>query len=117
MKTILLTIVFIIILIYILVMRKLKADVRALDDVDFDLSVATFKPRIKAGNYKVILTNLGADHESTLKTINRYRTHPLETLTINMEVATNLDVYTAEDLLFELTYIGADGDVIPEKNK
>lgn len=112
MKTFLLTVVFIIIVGYILILRKLKADARAYDNVDFDLSVASYKPQIKAGNYKMVLTELGADHDATLKTINRYRVDPLDLLEKNSVVVSNISIYTAEDLLFELNYIGADGEII-----
>lgn len=114
MKTFLMTIVFLIIIIYIIVMRKLKADVQALGNEDFDLSVASYKPKITAGNYKVIITVLGADMESTIKTINRYREQPVTNITVNTEVVSDVSIYTAEDLVYELQYIGADADIIEQ---
>lgn len=116
MKTFLFAITLIIIIGYILMMRKLKQNVRALDDVDFNLSVASYKPNIKPGNYMLVITNLGADHQSTLATVNRFRTEPLDTVAVGDIATSGLNIYACEDLLYELQYIGADGNIIEMEN-
>lgn len=114
MENFLFAIVLTIIIVYILVMRKLKSDVKQMEDVDFNLSVASYEPKIKPGSNKLIITSLGADYESTLKTINRYRETPLDAVKVGDQVVSSLNIYSAEDLLYELKYIGADGKIIEE---
>lgn len=111
MKNFLFILILIIIISYILMMRKLKKSVKELDDVDFNLSVASYTPNIKAGNYQLTITALGADYESTLKTVNRFREEPLSAIAVGEVATSGLNVYSCEDLLFELNYIGADGRI------
>lgn len=111
MEKILLAAVFIIVIGYILLMQKLKKNARKYGDSEFNLSVASYTPKIKSGEYCVRLLALGADPESTHKTVNRYASPQLEEIAIGMVVVKDIDIYTAEDLIYELQYIGADGEV------
>ncbi len=111
-KYLILGIILIIIISHQLLIRSARKNIRELDDVDFNLSVASYTPRIKDGNTSVKLTALGADIDSTLATVNRYANPSLETIEIGDIVLTGVSIYTAEDLLFELNYIGADGEII-----
>lgn len=111
MQTFLLVITLVIIIGYILMMRKLKQNVRAMDEVDFNLSVASYKPNLKPGNYQVTVTNLGADYQSTLATVNRFRAEPLAAIAVGEIATSGLNIYSCEDLLYELQYIGADGNI------
>lgn len=112
MEKIAFAVVFLIIISYILLMQKLKKDARKYGQADFNLSVASYAPKIKAGQFKVKLLALGADYQSTLKTVNRYAEPKHQEVTVNMIVLTDVDIYTAEDLIYELKYIGADGEVV-----
>ncbi len=111
MQTFLFAVLFLIVIGYVLMMRRLKQNVAELDDAPFNLSVASYKPNLKPGKYQVVITAIGADPESTLATVNRFRSEPLSELVVGLVVASNLDVYSCEDLIFELKYIGADGNV------
>lgn len=112
MENLLLAVIFIIIIGYILLMQKLKKNARKYGDSEFNLSVASYTPKIKSGEFSVRLLALGADPESTHKTINRYAKPQLDEVVIGMIVVKNIDIYTAEDLIYELQYIGADGEVL-----
>lgn len=109
-KIIILIILISIISTHFLLMRSARKNLRELDDVDFNLSVASYTPRIKSGENGVKITNLGAEPESTLATVRRYNPQITE-LAVDQIVLENVNIYTAEDLIYELQYIGADGIV------
>lgn len=104
--------IFTIIVMYTIFMVLLKRRIRANAGDQFDLSVATFKPRINSGSYSIKLTHIGTDYDACLKTVNRYTKENLQTIEVNQIVVANISVYTAEDLIYELKYIGADGEIV-----
>ncbi len=110
-RYLILAIILVIIIGHQLLIRSAKKNIRALDDVDFNLSVASYKPKISPGACSLKLTALGADPESTLATVNRYNLENFEEVRVGDIVLTAVSIYTAEDLLFELNYIGADGEI------
>lgn len=109
-KLIILIVLITILSTHFLLIRSAKKNLRALDDVDFNLSVASYPPRIKSGENGVMITSLGAEPEATLATVKRYNPKISE-LAVNQVVIDNVNIYTAEDLIYELQYIGADGVV------
>lgn len=112
MKNIFLVVMFLVLVMYRIIIIKLKSNVVASESEDFDLSVASYKPIIKSGDYRLVLTDLGTEKEATLKTVNRYRNEPLTDIEVGDEATRGLDIYTLEDLLYELKYIGANGEIL-----
>lgn len=100
---------------YVSTIHQLKKQNSELDDDEFDLSVPSYAPKVKEGNYKVKLTAIGTHEEATLKTINRYANNLVTDIQLDMIIANQVDIYTAEDIVYELNYIGADGEILEEK--
>lgn len=111
-KWIALVVVIVIVVMNRLIIYSAKKDIRSMEDIDFDLSVASYKPKITEGKTKVKLLNIGADKEATLATINRYNKEADESIAVGDIILENVGVYTAEDLIYELKYIGADAEII-----
>lgn len=107
-----LVIIAVIIIAYIYFVKLMRLKNSEFANKPVDLSVATFKPQIKSGNSNIKLLNLGPDKEATLKTVNRYLEEKLENVEENQLIMTNLNIYSAEDLIDELKYIGADAIII-----
>ncbi len=96
---------------YLLYMYAMRKIVKKQNQEPVDLSVPTYKPRIKQGMNNVILTKIGKDHDATLAIVNRYAPSPRAFIIEGEVILADVDVYTAEDLLDELRYIGSDGEI------
>lgn len=102
---------------YLVYMYAMKKIVRKQDQEPVDLSVPTYKPRIKQGLNDVVLTKIGKDYDSTLAIVNRYAPSPRAFIVEGEVILSDVDVYTAEDLLDELRYIGSDGEIKAKTDK
>ncbi len=105
-------IVLIITVMYFIMLLRIKANANKYNAQQFNLSVPSYQPVKKAGKYSVRLESSGPDPKATLQIINRFREQPLMHLIVGEIVADNLNIYTAEDLVEELAYIGAISEVV-----
>lgn len=110
-KIIILAILVVIITTHFLIIRSAKKNISSLGDTDFNLSVASYTPRIKPGTSKVQLLSIGAEANAVLLTIKRYNPQ-IQIIAEDQIVLEDANIYTAEDLVYELRYIGADAIVL-----
>ncbi len=106
MRLIILIIMIIVIVSYAIFMKQARKMAREVDDSKYDTTVASYKPRIKFGQYNVKIETIGNEYKAVIKTINRYRSEAIDDVKNEQVVVENIDIYTAEDLVSELKYIG-----------
>ncbi len=98
----------VIVIAYIIIQFKIRsyANKQLSEYENIDTTVASYKPIVKPGDYKLIVTNIGAQKDTANKIISRYEGIKVEKQAEHTTVLQNVWVYTAEDCLAELEEVG-----------